>query len=90
MAVVSRPAAAHVMPRFFFDVHHGSRERYLDRIGEDLPDCASAWRMATTYVGETIRDLNGELKLGDEWWLDVNDEWGRPLYRISVTARRLT
>ena len=75
------------MPRFFFDVHHGSETRYLDRIGEELPDRVSAWRMASTYAGESIRDLDGGLKLGDEWCLDVNDDQGRTLCRIRVTAR---
>jgi hypothetical protein len=75
------------MPRFFFDVHHKSKQ-YVDHIGEDLPDRTFAWGMATTSAGEAIRDLGGRLRPNDEWRLDVNDENGRLLYRISVTARR--
>ncbi len=78
------------MPRFFFHVHHGSDQGYIDRIGENLPDGGSAFRMATRYAGESIRDLDGELKPDAEWRLDVSDTRGRLLYCISVTVRCLT
>ena len=77
------------MSRFFFNVQHGADASYVDPIGEDFPDRASAWRTATTYVGEAIRDLNGDLEFDVEWRLDVNDEDGQLLYRVSITARRL-
>ena len=58
---------------------------YIDQVGENLADCASAWRMATTYAGEAIRDLDGRLNLGDDWRLDVNDE---KVDRSIVSASR--
>jgi hypothetical protein len=77
------------MSRFFFHICEGSKELYIDHVGEELPDCASAWRIASEYAGESIRDLDGGLKLNVEWRLDVNDDQNRPLYRISVVARRM-
>jgi uncharacterized protein DUF6894 len=63
MALVSRSAAANVMSRFFFHICEGSKESYIDHLGEELPDCASAWRIPSEYAGESIRDLDGGLKL---------------------------
>ncbi len=87
MVDIVRPAAADVMPRFFFHVHHGSHQSYIDHIGVALPDSASVWRMASTCAGESIRDLDGNLKPDVEWCLDVRDEDGRPVCRISLPAR---
>ena len=73
------------MPRYFFHVHHGDQS-YVDEIGEELPDDHAAWMEATSSAGESIRDLDGRLKPGTGWRMEVaTDECG-VLYVIEVKA----
>ena len=73
------------MPRYFFHVHYGD-ESYVDEVGEDLADDHAAWLEATSSTGESIRDLDGRLKPGTDWRMDVT-AGDRLLYVIEVKAR---
>ena len=75
------------MPRYFFNIIHAERSS-VDDEGEELPDGHAAWREATTMAGEMIRDIDGKLRPGQGWELEVIDEFRNPLYVISVRARR--
>jgi hypothetical protein len=57
------------MPRYFFHVYHDRPE--LDEEGEELPDAQAAWREATVTVGQIIQDLNGRLRPGRGWRMEV-------------------
>lgn len=74
------------MPRYFFNVYHDRAE--LDEEGEELPDVQAAWREATVTAGQIIQDLDGRLKPGKDWRLEVTDEFANPLYVIHVSADR--
>jgi hypothetical protein len=74
------------MPRYFFNVHHDRSS--IDTVGEELPDKHVAWREATRVAGDTIRDLDGNLQPGQEWRLEVTDEFANPLYVIHVSAEQ--
>jgi hypothetical protein len=74
------------MPRYFFNVRHGT-DSYLDKVGEDLPDNLAAWHEATCSAGQSIRDLDGRLKPGTDWRMDVLNEQGRIIYSIEVKAK---
>ena len=76
------------MPRYFFNVYHERAE--LDDEGEELPDVQAAWHEATVTAGQIIQDLNGKLRPGQNWRLEVTDEFAKPLYVIHVSADRLT
>ena len=76
------------MPRYFFNVYHERAE--LDDEGEELPDVQAAWHEATVTAGQIIQDLNGRLRPGQNWRLEVIDEFANPLYVIHVSADRLT
>ena len=73
------------MPRYFFNVR-GERPS-IDEEGEELPDSHAAWNEATRTAGEMIRDINGKLKPGQSWELEVTDEFRNPLYLLSFRAR---
>jgi hypothetical protein len=76
------------MPRYFFNVYHERAE--LDDEGEELPDAQAAWHEATVTAGQIIQDLDGKLRPGQHWRLEVTDEFANPLYVIHVSADRLT
>ena len=74
------------MPRYFFNVHHGSAS--IDTVGKELPDKNAAWKEATIETGETISAIDGRLQPGQEWRLEVTDEFANPLYVIHVSAEQ--
>ena len=73
------------MPRYFFHVYHDRPE--LDEEGEELPDAQAAWREATVTVGQIIQDLNGRLRPGRGWRMEVTDEFANRLYVIQNDGR---
>ena len=82
-----RPASRKaLMPRYFFNVYHERAE--LDEEGEELPDLQAAWREATVTAGQIIQDLDGRLRPGRDWRMEVTDESATPLYVIHVCAER--
>lgn len=72
------------MPRYFFNVFHNRAEP--DEQGEDLPDAQAAWREATKTAGQILRDLDGRLRPGQEWRMEVTDENAKRLYVLRVFA----
>jgi hypothetical protein len=73
------------MPRYFFNVHH-ERDN-LDWVGEEFPDQQAAWKEATVTAGRMLQSLDGRLKPGVDWRMEVTDEFANPLYVILVSAR---
>jgi hypothetical protein len=74
------------MPKYFFNVHH--ERSHFDLEGEELPDRQAAWHEATISAGHIIRDINSRLQPGQEWRLEVTDEFANPLYTIHVNAEK--
>jgi hypothetical protein len=74
------------MPKYFFNIHHG--QSTIDEEGEELPDKHAAWREATIVAGDSIRDIDGTLRPGADWRLEVTDEFRNPLYVIHVSAEK--
>jgi hypothetical protein len=76
------------MPRYFFNVSHDGDEP--DFVGEELPDMHAAWKEATVTAGKTIQNIDGKLKPGHDWRLQVTDEFANTLYELHVSARKPT
>lgn len=74
------------MPKYFFHIHHDGPE--IDRDGEELPDRVAAWNEAIFVADQTLRDLNGKFRPGEEWRLEVTDEFENQLYIIHINAER--
>jgi hypothetical protein len=70
------------MPRYFFNVTQGEQPRKADE-GMDLE---AAWEEATTACGEMIKELDGNLKAGPEWRMEVTKESGAVVYRLRFSA----
>ena len=65
------------MPRFYFNLHFdGDVER--DPIGVEVPDLASAIAEAAKARAELIDE-----EVLDELWLEIMDESGRVLAKVS-------
>jgi hypothetical protein len=73
--------------RFFFNVNGAQKSE--DQDGEDFPDREAAWHEATLVAGEIFKDVDGALRPGDEWRLEVTDESGTPVFQIHVTSKRM-
>jgi hypothetical protein len=74
------------MPRYFFNIRY--EPDTIDEDGEELPDDKTAWKEATVIAGEMFRDIDGKLQPGQEWSLEVTDDRKRPLFKITVSAKR--
>lgn len=73
------------MPRYFFNVFHERTQ--TDSVGEELPDKHAAWNEATVTAGRLLQSLDGKLQPGQDWWMEVTDEFANPLYVIRVSAK---
>lgn len=76
------------MPRYFFTVLDGHQSK-LKNDGLDLPDKQAAWVEATMACGELLRNLDGRLKPGDAWSMQVKDDAGTELYLLEFRTRAL-
>ena len=76
------------MPRYYFNVLNSNPS--LDDLGEDLPDKEAAWRQATITAGEIFKAIDGSLRPGQEWTLEVTDEARRPADIIHIEAKQMT
>ena len=74
------------MPRYFFHIHHDGDHPDLE--GEELPDAHAAWKEATVTAGQMIQDIDGKLRPGHDWRLQVTDEFANTLFELQVTARK--
>jgi hypothetical protein len=74
------------MPRYFFNVFDGRNQ--VDSDGEELPDKHAAWAEATATAGAILRDMDGRLKPGSTWRMEVTDEFRNPLYVIHIHAEQ--
>ena len=74
------------MPRFYFRILD-SLNTEMKNEGLELADKEAAWSEATTACGELLKDLDGELKPGDKWQMQVKDEAGRDLYELEFRTK---
>lgn len=74
------------MPRYFFNLYDGSV--HVDDVGEELDDASAALAQATVMAGDTLRDMEGRLRPGEELRLELTDEFSDPLYVIRVSVER--
>jgi len=76
------------MPRYFFTVLYGDESK-LKNEGLDLRDNDEAWVEATVACAELLHDLDGRLKPGEHWSMQVKDESGRDLYLLEFKTKSL-
>ena len=74
------------MPLYHFNIFHDAAR--LDREGTELPNVDAAWEKATTFAGEMIKGLDGALRPGHDWRMEVTDEFQNPLWELQVKAKK--
>ena len=73
------------MPRYFFNIYHETEQINLQ--GEELPDKHAAWKEATVMAGQILQDMDGKLKPGQWWQMEVTDEFLNRLFAIHIHAK---
>jgi hypothetical protein len=74
------------MPRYFFNIFSGGGIDHRDEVGEELPDRAAAWETATRYAADSLRDLDGKLRIDTDWRLEVVRDDASVVFQITVHA----
>ena len=74
------------MPLYIYRITYGDGAPAWPHDGVELAGDAAAWVEATTACGEMLRDLNGALKAGPEWRMEVTRQSGEVLYRLTFVA----
>lgn len=69
------------MPRFFFRIHDGAD--YPDTQGTELSDWREAQVEAVRRAGTIIADTARQVKLGEDWSMEVTNETGLVLFRLD-------
>ena len=75
------------MPRYFFNVHNIPPK--IDDIGEELPNDEAAWREATVYAGEVLKDVDGRIRPGEDWAFEVTDQNQSQLFSIRISTEKM-
>jgi hypothetical protein len=58
----------------------------LDQEGEELPDKHAAWKEATVTAGQMLASIDGRLRPGHDWRMEVTDEFQNPLFVLNINA----
>jgi hypothetical protein len=74
------------MPRYFFNIHHDRST--IDEEGDELPDKHAAWKEGTVIAGQILQDIDGKLKPGHDWRLEITDEFRNPLFVLHISAEK--
>jgi hypothetical protein len=76
------------MPTYFFHIRHG---KYATASAEGiaLPNVEAARREAAMICSDMARDIIGELDNRPEWQMDVADQSGKIVFRLSFVAESL-
>jgi hypothetical protein len=72
------------MPLYFSMFKTELRPRI--RPGRSFLDKRAAWAEATKSCGDLIRNIDGDLRPGHEWRMEVTDEFANPIYVIHINA----
>ena len=74
------------MPRYFFNVLHDTLQ--TDEEGRSSPIKQAAWNEATVTAGRILQSLDGKLKPGHDWKMEVTDEFRQPLFVLHISAEK--
>jgi hypothetical protein len=53
-----------------------------------LPDWHAAWKEATVTAGLILQGIDGKLQPGQEWRMEVVDEFQNVLFVLHINAER--
>ena len=73
------------MPRYFFNVLNLGPS--TPALSQEFSDDEAAWKEATRFAAELFRDVDGKLRPGEEWALEVTDEVGMEIFNIQISTK---
>jgi hypothetical protein len=74
------------MPRYFFHVHCDGTEPSVDAEGTEMADEGAAWDEAISTCGQMIQDVDGAMRAGAVWRMEVTDDAGNRVFRLFFRA----
>jgi hypothetical protein len=79
------------MPLYFFNFVRDSvpEARPFKNEGLELVDNYAAWEEATLACGEKLREMDGSLRPGDGWTMEVTDASGKAVFVLKFTTESL-
>ena len=81
----SRDIVDRAMPSYFFHFHDGTDQP--DITGTELASSKAARDAAVVFMGEKLKELDGDFWPDGEWSIRVADETGATVCAIRVTGR---
>ena len=72
------------MPRYCFHIRDGAPQP--DDDGIELSGREEAWEMATRFMGEVMRDLDGKQRPGGSWTMEVVEDGTQPCWTLSFRS----
>ena len=76
------------MPLYFFKFSRAPTAALppFKNEGLELADNDAAWEEATTACGEKLREMDGSLRPGDGWKMEVMDAGGKAIFALRFTT----
>jgi hypothetical protein len=82
------------MPHYYFVAHYNNASTHpgdgIDSTypgdGIDLPSAEAAWEEATKTAGEMLKDIDGELRAGAEWSIQILDASCKPIQTLRIVV----
>jgi hypothetical protein len=74
------------MPRYYFHVHCEGTEPSVDTEGVEMADEGAAWDEAISTCGQMIHDIDGAMRAGTVWRMEVSDQAGNSVIRLFFRA----
>jgi hypothetical protein len=76
------------LPLIFFNLTRSAKAeaRPFKNEGLEFVDDNAAWEEATTACGEKLREIDGSLRPGDGWKMEVTDAGGKALFALKFTT----
>jgi hypothetical protein len=75
------------MANYTFRVRQGGS--YKRSVASDWPNDGAARREAEGMFADMARDVAGNLEKHPEWQMEVADESGKPIFRLSLLAESM-
>lgn len=76
------------MSLYFFRIRNGRYSGASDQ-GTELADRDAAWKELTNVCADIVGGISRKLKPDSEWEMELLDEAGDPVFRISLVAETL-
>jgi hypothetical protein len=75
------------MSWYYFNIRYGERV-FDDEEGSEHASQDAAWHEATQTCGQMLRDLDGKLRDGDEWRMEVTNKQRAVIFLLRFTVEK--